>query len=53
MTAEKVKEDGGLLRKPNMERRSSVEVWRRENVRGAQECIESQTKRSDFWRGEC
>jgi hypothetical protein len=32
-----------------MERRSCVGVWRRDNVRGAQECIERQTERSDFW----
>jgi hypothetical protein len=24
-------------------------MWRRDNVKGAQECIERQTKRSDFW----
>ncbi len=53
MTVEKVKEEGGLLRKPSMERRSGMEVWRRENARGAQECIEGQTERSDFWGGEC
>jgi hypothetical protein len=25
-------------------------MWRRENVKGAQECIEKQTERSDFWQ---
>jgi hypothetical protein len=32
-----------------MERRSSVGMWRRENARGAQECIKRQTERSNFW----
>jgi hypothetical protein len=32
-----------------MERRSCVGMWRRDNARGAQECIERQTERSDFW----
>jgi hypothetical protein len=32
-----------------MERRSCVGMWRRDNARGAQECMERHTKRSDFW----
>jgi hypothetical protein len=32
-----------------MERRSCVGMWRRDNARGAHECIEKQTERSDFW----
>jgi hypothetical protein len=32
-----------------MERRSCVGMWRRDNARGAQECIERPTERTDFW----
>ncbi len=48
--AKKVREDRGLKRKPRMERRSCVGMWRRDEGKGAQECMERQTEKSDFWR---
>ncbi len=33
-----------------MERRSCVGMWRRDDGRGAQECMERQTEKSNFWK---